>query len=187
MTYEIGQKILVEARIRNPEIDGDGDIQIHFGEAHTDWVYVSAAKTREIPVEPTPIAFGDVRVGDVVRVTTKCDDGTVSASTGTVTNVPSQNMFHIGNGRTQWIDMLDDDAIELIYRPEPEPEPIKVGDVVTIEQVRTLPVGSVVDCGAPRTVSLNGLFNAKGDTTYGWHNYGGLLRDFTVKYIAGAS
>lgn len=183
MTYEIGQRILVEARIRNPEIDGDGDIQIHFGEAHTDWVYVSAAKTREIPVEPTKIAFDDIKVGDKIRAS---DVGVHEGYTShyvfdgvTVEKVLPGEVF--GSGGVTFRNYMSY-TYELISRPEREP--IKVDDKIPLEQVKTLPIGSVVDCGAPRTVSLNGLFNAMSDTTYGWNNYGGLLRDFTVKYIA---
>lgn len=185
MTYEIGQKVLVEATVVDPNIDRDGDIRLCFSENPDDWAWVSAAKTREIPVEPKLIAFGDVRVGDSVRVTTKCNDGVTVTISGFVTSFNSTNMFVMGSGRSQWIDMLDDDAIELISRPEPEP--IKVGDKIDSDQVKTLPVCSVVtfpeDDSEFRTVSVNGLYDADFDTTRDWTIYDG-LSGFTVKYIA---
>lgn len=181
MTYEIGQKILVEATVVQPRIDGDGDILVDVPNYAS--IYVQAANTREIPVEPTKIAFDDIKVGDKIRAS---DVGVHEGYTShyvfdgvTVEKVLPGEVF--GSGGVTFRNYMSY-TYELISRPERGP--IKVGDKVNVNQVKTLPIGSVVDCGAPRTVSLNGLFNAVSDTTYGWNNYGGLLRDFTVKYIA---
>ena len=82
-------------------------------------------------------------------------------------------------------------TFELISRPEPEPEPIKVGDTVTVEQVKTLPVGSVVTKDdswfdiKDRMVTGTGLYNPQDVNVTVWHVYNG--DTFTVKYIAEAS
>lgn len=182
MTYEIGQKILVEATVNDPRIDGDGDIRARFGKNPDDWNWVSAAKTREIPVEPTPIAFRDVRVGDTVRVTRNSGVDTY-ITTGVVADVWGNRFSVDGSNRHVWTGGFE--SIELISRPEPEP--IKVDDKITLEQVKTLPVGSVVSKDdswqetKERMVTQGGLYNPK-DAVSGWGVYGGDY--FTVKYIA---
>lgn len=186
MTYEVGQKILVEATVTNPMIDRDGDIRVDLGEF--DDFYLPAAKTRPIDPEPKVVAFSEVQVGDVVRVTLNHVEGVEIAYSGVVTGVPAANTFNIGNRRTVWLDQSEDGSIELISRPEPEP--IKVGDIVTVEQVKTLPVGSVVTKDysrldiKDRMVTKTGLYNPE-DTVWGWNVYDG--DTFTVKYIAEAS
>lgn len=179
MTYEIGQKILVGATVVSPVIDGDGDILVDF--TNDGGVYVQAAKTREIPVEPTPIAFEDVRVGDEVRVVRNTGVDT-SITTGVVTDVWG-NRFNVG-GSARHVGTGGFESIELISRPDPEP--IKIGDKITLEQVKTLPVGSVVSkddswrAVKDRMVTRAGLYNPT-DSVSGWNVYDGDY--FTVKYI----
>lgn len=186
MTYEIGQKILVEATVVGPNIDRDGDIRLCFRENPDDWDWVSAAKTREIPVEPKLIAFGDIEVGDKIRASdTAVRDGYTSHYVFdgiTVEKVFSGEV--VGSGGVTFRSYMSY-TYELISRPEPEP--IKVGDKINSDQVKTLPVCSVVtfpkDDSEFRTVSVNGLYDADFDTTRGWAIYDGLA-GFTVKYVA---
>lgn len=186
MTYEVGQKILIEAIVKDPVIDEDGDIRVGVGDY--EYIYLPAAATRPLDSEPQVIAFSEVRVGDVVRVTLNHVEGVEIAYSGVVTGVPAANTFNIGNRRTVWLDQSEDGSIELISRPEPEP--IKVGDTVTVEQAKTLPVGSVVTKDdswfdiKDRMVTKTGIYNPE-DVVSAWYVYDG--DTFTVKYIAGAS
>lgn len=184
MTYEVGQKILVEATVRNPEIDEDGDIRVLVGDY--EYIHAPAAATRPIDPEPQTIAFSEVQVGDFVRVINVGSDGVGATYSGIVKD---------RQPRTFVIDkvtrVMEDSrvTIELISRPEPEPEPIKVGDTVTVEQVKTLPVGSVVTKDdswfdiKDRMVTGTGLYNPQDVKVTVWHVYAG--DTFTVKYIAG--
>lgn len=182
MTYEMGQKVLVEATIVNPTIDSDGDVKVCLYGDSDDWTYASAASIREMSVgtEKTKvISFPEVTVGDVVRVTQRCADGTEVISTGTVTSVPSINLFRLGDDRAMWLGGIED-VIELISRPEP----IKVGDMITGEQAQTLPVGSVVAFDDDlRMVTRKGLYNPMSDESYEWRTYRGVA-GITVKCIA---
>lgn len=184
MTYEIGQKILVEATVVLPRIDGDGDILVGF--PNDTGVYVPAANSREIPVEPSLIAFKDILVGDTVRATkvkvTRHKTETTVYDNLTVTCVDGAG-FDAG---PLVFGAFLEFTYELISRPEPEP--LKVGDEVSIEQVKTLPVGSVVtkddSCFdfKDRMVTKTGLYNPQDVNVTVWYVYDG--DTFTVRYIA---
>lgn len=163
--------------------DQEGDVRVKFDTGgYTYYVLASDVKREKVFVQP-----GDVSVGDKVRIRVTYKDGDKTRHDMTVTSICDDYIgSHSGSvdlnryGRNITIEILE---------KAPKPEPIKVGDTVTVEQVKTLPVGSVVDCGSPRTVALTGLFNAHDGTAYGWGTYGGpgAGLGFTVKYIAEAS
>lgn len=185
--YNAGDKVLIEATILRGEPDGDNELLVRIPDGESS--YIKVDKVRPITaaeVETTPIAFGDIKVGDTVRHTITFPDAVEATLTGFVTRVLN-NRFEVGAGHTLWSDTVG--TIELISRPEPEP--IKVGDAVNVEQVRTLPVGSLVDYhsaarGKSRVVSQGGLYNPEDNaacTALGWSTYTGEM--FTVKYIVG--
>lgn len=185
MTYEVGQKILVEATVINPEIDSDGDIRVEFGIYDA---YVPAADTRPLDPEPTTIELSEIKVGDVVRATRVNVTHQYNKTETTVyDNIAVTKIVGTGFDAGFLIfGELMGFSYELISRPEPEP--IKVDDVITLEQVKTLPVGSVVTKDdsvfdiKDRMVTQTGLYNPQDVNVTEWYVYDGAA--FTVKYIA---
>lgn len=165
--------------------DQEGDVRVKFDEGGG---YYCNALASDVKREKVFVQPGDVSVGDKVRIRVTYDNGDKSKHDLTVTCVgsgyisSSAGMINLNRyGRTSTIEIME---------KAPKPEPIKVGDTVTVEQVKTLPVGSVVTKDysrfdiKDRMVTKTGLYNPE-DTVSGWNVYD--WDTFTVKYIAGAS
>lgn len=170
------------------DADADGDVYVKFDTGTYigygyGYVLASDVKREKVFVQP-----GDVSVGDRVRIRVTDVTGDKFKYEVVVTGVDS-SYLHFRNGYMPFERPGTTRTIEIVEKA-PKPEPIKVGDKIDIEQVKTLPLGSVVtkdDSWAnikDRMVTRYGLFDPTCDVS-GWGIYVG--DTFTVKYIAGAS
>lgn len=165
--------------------DQEGDVRVKFDEGGG---YYCNALASDVKREKVFVQPGDVSVGDKVRIRVTYDNGDKTRHDITVTSIRDDYIgSHSGSvdlnryGRNITIEIME---------KAPKPEPIKVGDKIDIEQVKTLPTGSVVSkddswlATTERMVTRGGLYNPL-DSVSGWGVYDG--DTLTVKYIAEAS
>lgn len=166
-------------------VDSDGEVRVKFDGGGGCYRYVleSDVKREKVFVQP-----GDVSVGDRVRIRVTDDTGDKFKYEVVVTGVDSSYLY-FRNGSMPFDRPGTTRTIEIVEKA-PKPEPIKVGDKIDIEQVKTLPTGSVVTkddswrATTERMVTRGGLYNPL-DSVSGWGVYD--EDTFTVKYIAEAS
>lgn len=141
--------------------DQEGDVRVRFdgGGGYGCYVLASDVKREKVFVQP-----GDVSVGDKVRVRVTSVTGSKFKYEFVVTNTGHSTLYfaegsvpyeRAGTART--FEILEKAAL-----PEPEPEPLKVGDTVEgVDQYASLPVGAVVSAGTA---------SALVHTSHGWIN-----------------
>lgn len=165
--------------------DPDGDVRVKFDEGgYCYYVLASDVKREKVFVQP-----GDVSVGDKVRVRVTNDAGDKFKYEFVVTNTGLSTLYFAGGsvpyeraGSTRTFEILEKASV-----PEPEPEPLKVGDTVEgFTQYAKLPVGAVV-------AHHNGLSSdALIHTNNGWVNVlgGGVGSPYlkrTIVWLPGVS
>lgn len=88
------------------------------------WIFFANHEVAVIP----PFTFEDIQVGDTIRRTHNFKDGCVEVREGTVGN---KKNWYVSNESGTYILAYDHDTkaedttLELLDRPEPEPEPVK--------------------------------------------------------------
>lgn len=185
--FVLGDEVLIKATVIDPVPDIDGDLYVQII-GNGRGLYVTPSDLELVTNRAVPIAFEDIRVGDVVNAkkTVPLRNG------GEKTENFSKILIVITDGivlRSGEAWFVREDGYEFELVAHKNSEPINVGDKITLGQARTLAIGSVLSSVVDSdqhlfTVSSNGLFDTTESTTYSWINHLKAFSSFTVKYVA---
>lgn len=184
--FVLGDEVLIKATVIDPVPDIDGDLYVQII-GNGRGLYVTPSDL-ELVNKAVPIAFEDIRVGDVVNAkkTTLLRDGEKKTEIFSKILIVSTDGIVV-RSEAAWFVREDWYEFELVAHKNSEP--INVGDKITLGQARTLAIGSVLSSVVDSdqhlfTVSSNGLFDTTESTTYSWINHLKAFSSFTVKYVA---